>query len=142
MIICRIYCNGIWGNMKKSILVIDNDPSILTIFEYLISDRYVINTALSGSDALSFMEKNPNIDLLFLDIKMPNFSGLDVLQLIQKLDNPPYTIMMTGYSMDDMIKKSFELGASSILYKPFDATEVNSIIAQYEKECSAQKILT
>ena len=73
-------------------------------------------------------ELEEEIDLIFLDLKMPDISGLKTFRSIHKTWPAIPTIMMTGYAIDKLLEEAFELGAYGIIYKPFDVEEVLSIV--------------
>jgi DNA-binding NtrC family response regulator len=113
----------------KNVLVVDDDQSILSIFEFILKETgYNTITASSGQDCLDILKKGPKIDLVFLDVKMPGITGIDVFKQIQKTDPKLLVVMMTGYSEDELIKEVFELGAYGIIYKPFDMEEILSVV--------------
>lgn len=116
------------SDKKKTILVIDDDQSILSIFEYILNEAgYETVTAVDGYNAIEKV-KNTKFDLVFTDVKMPGLSGIDTYKEIRKLDPKLLVVMMTGYSVDELLKEAFELGAYGVIYKPFDMEEVLSII--------------
>ncbi len=115
--------------MAKKILVIDDDQSILSIFEYILQEAgYQTETASDGYEALEKVKQHADIDLVFTDVKMPGLSGIDTFKEIQKIRPRMLVVMMTGYSVDELLKEAFELGAYGVIYKPFDMEEVLSII--------------
>ncbi len=115
--------------MDKTILIVDDDQSINSIFEFILQQAgYKTITANSGEGCLDIIKSEQEIDLIFLDFKMPGLSGLEAFRKIQKIKPQALVIMMTGYSSDTLLKEAFELGAYGIIYKPFDVEEVLSII--------------
>ena len=115
--------------MSKKILVVDDDQSILSIFEYILQEAgYVTETAADGYEAIQKVKTLTDIDLMFMDVKMPGLSGIDAFKEIQKINPRLLVVMMTGYSVDELLKEAFELGAYGVIYKPFDMEEVLSII--------------
>ena len=114
--------------MNKHILVVDDDPSILAIFEYTLQEvGYTSLLAHSGETALEFLVEGHHIDLVFLDVKMSGMSGIETFQEIhKKYPNLPI-IMMTGYSLDEL-KDMFSRHIYGIIYKPFDREEVLAVI--------------
>lgn len=119
---------------KKNILIVDDDPAILSIFEYILKEAgFEIKTAVNGESCLAVVRSGSPMDLVFLDLKMPGMSGLETFKEIQKTAPDLSVIIMTGYSEDDQIREVFELGAYGIIYKPFDVEEVMSLIDQLFK---------
>ncbi|MFT4015450.1 MAG: LytTR family DNA-binding domain-containing protein [Agriterribacter sp.] len=96
-------------------IVIDDEPLACDILEQYISKsgtvklKAVFNSAVP---ALDFLATNA-IDIIFLDIEMPEMSGID---LLKKLDNPPVTVFTTAYR--DYAYEGYELGVIDFLLKP------------------------
>ncbi len=117
--------------MKKTILVVDDDPSITSIFEFILQQAgYNTITASSGDSCLEILRKKKPIDLIFLDVKMDGLSGIETLKEVLKIDATSLVIMMTGYSVDKMLQEALDLGAYGVIYKPFDVEEVLSTLSQ------------
>ncbi|HVI44338.1 MAG TPA: LytTR family DNA-binding domain-containing protein [Chitinophaga sp.] len=102
--------------MKLTAIAIDDEPVALAVIKnhaamvpFLDIKGYFTN----AFEAIDFLSRE-KIDLLFLDIKMPDISGLDFLS---SLPQPPMTIFTTAYS--EHAVKSFELDAVDYLLKPF-----------------------
>ena len=110
--------------MKNSILVIDDDYSILSIFEYALMDYDIhLHTTHSCHHAMEYLQSSGPVDTIFLDVKMPSMSGVDFLKNTT-LPSHTKVIMMTGYSVDSLIKEAFLYGGTGVLYKPFDVSEI------------------
>lgn len=96
-------------------VIIDDEPlavDLLQDFVKKIDTLELINTFNNAIDAVSFINQN-NVDLIFLDIQMPHFSGIDFLNTIEK---KPLVIFTTAYS--DYAVEGFNLGAVDYLVKP------------------------
>ncbi|MFC1753337.1 response regulator [Thermoproteota archaeon] len=120
--------------MTKTILVVDDDPSINSIFEFILQQAgYKTITTTSGDECVKMLKSGVVVDLVFLDLKMPHMSGIETFREIQKLRPMLLVIMMTGYSVDELLKEAFELGAYGVIYKPFDVEEVLSVIEKIFK---------
>src|ERR1700745_906871 len=100
-------------------IAIDDEPIALEVIKNLSSKiPFIALDAVftNAFEALEFLHKE-KIDLIFLDIKMPDISGIDFLQSIP---NPPMVIFTTAYS--EHAVQSFELDAIDYLLKPFSLT--------------------
>ncbi|MBO9586886.1 MAG: response regulator transcription factor [Flavobacterium sp.] len=96
-------------------VIIDDEPlavELLQDFVKKVDALELINTFNNAIDAVSFINQN-NVDLIFLDIQMPHFSGIDFLNTIEK---KPLVIFTTAYS--DYAVEGFNLGAVDYLVKP------------------------
>ncbi|WP_375448371.1 LytR/AlgR family response regulator transcription factor [uncultured Fibrella sp.] len=102
--------------MSYRCLLIDDEPLALDILERYVAQLPSLRMVKRCSDAfeaLRVLHAEP-VDLLFLDIKMPGYSGV---QLIRSLPNPPPIILTTAYS--EFAVESYELGVADYLLKPF-----------------------
>ena len=115
------------------ILVIDDDPSILTVFKrYLVGHGYDVITASNGGAGLSQIE-NELPDLVVTDVMMPEKDGLEVVLELRKLHPGLPVIAISGgmrmAPMDflPMIKK---FGARYVFYKPVELEELLGAIRE------------
>ena len=123
--------------MSKTILVVDDDPSILSIFEFILKQAgHKTHVALSGDEAIKLVKSDIPFDLAFLDVKMPGMSGIETYRNFQQICPMLLVVMMTGYSVDELLKEAFELGAYGVIYKPFDIEEVLSVVDKIFKVSS------
>jgi two-component system sensor histidine kinase ChiS len=116
--------------MKKKILFIDDDPTILLISEIMLEALgYDVITADGGVSGIELLKTN-SIDLVLLDLMIPDIYGLDVLKYIKEKEefkNIP-VIIQTGIKDSDEINKAYKLGASYILLKPYNQKDLKDII--------------
>lgn len=103
--------------MKLNCVVIDDEPLAIDLIIQYISKFEILNIDKSFLNALAgkeYLEKTKT-DLLFLDIQMPDISGI---QLLQELSNPPIVILTTAYSQYAI--DGFELDVIDYLLKPIE----------------------
>ena len=116
--------------MKKKILFIDDDPTILLISKIMLEDLgYDVITADGGISGIELLKTNV-IDLVLLDLMMADVYGLDVLKYIKEKEefkNIP-VIMQTGIKDSDEINKAYKLGAAYVLLKPYNQKDLKDII--------------
>ena len=106
------------------ILIVDDEPSIREQLGALLSgQRYLVNTAADGEEALNLVFNQP-FDLIVLDIMLPKKDGLDVLREIRQADIQTPILMLTARGeINDKIK-GLDQGADDYLAKPFSAAEL------------------
>ena len=105
---------------QKSVLVIDDTPMQLKVLSKILSPNYNAITAQSGEDGLKLANEN-NIDLILLDLNMPDLSGFEVLSKMkesEKTKNIP-VIFITGSESSDDELEALSLGAVDFIRKPF-----------------------
>ncbi len=104
------------------ILCIDDDISMLnTIEDILINAGYAVTLAKSGNQAVEFIRKGIEFQLILLDVDMPDMDGYETFKAIREIDLSKETpiIFLTGMDTPDFEIKGWEYGASDYITKPF-----------------------
>jgi len=112
--------------MSARILVVDDERQLAYYLRQtlLLEVRGVaVDTAHSGEEALSRMAKS-GYDLIIADLRMPGFSGLELIKGVRYLDDDVPIILMTGYGSSRLREEAARLGATSYIDKPFDVGEM------------------
>ena len=125
---------------KKKVLAVDDNAVQLDIFKKILSEKYQLNTVNSASGALSFMNSN-HVDIILLDIEMPNISGFDFLYDIRKI--PSYMnvpiIIVSGNSGAEFYKQAKQSSAFDVLGKPVksdllkERMDISEIIGKFKQ---------
>jgi response regulator RpfG family c-di-GMP phosphodiesterase len=113
-------------NAKPIILCVDDEPVNLALLQaVLVPQGYDVVTANNGAEALWIIE-DQRVDLILLDIMMPDVDGYTICQKIRDKDKFRYIpiIMITGLSSKESRIKGIEAGADDFITKPFDQGEV------------------
>ncbi|GEM_PF-3482734 len=106
-------------NSMIKLLVVDDDKNLCRpIKKFFQRKKYSVETVHSGKKALECIEKT-RPHLVFLDIGLPDISGLKVLEKIKEIDKTIKVIMITAYDSMDKIKQARKLGISEYINKPF-----------------------
>lgn len=102
------------------ILVVDDEQDIcdvLTIF--LKKEGHDTDIAKLGRDVITKLkEKKPS--LVFLDIKLPDIDGIEILRKIKEIDREMPVIIITAFRDAERVSSAFRLGAFDCIFKPFD----------------------
>ena len=110
--------------MTQTILIVDDEEAIRSsLAEYLAGDGFTTVTAATGEEALARLQKEP-CDLVVTDLKMPNVSGLELLQALRRQHRDTPVIMMTAYGDVDAAVEAMRLGAYDFVQKPFKLSEM------------------
>jgi len=114
-------------NMEK-ILIVDDEVFLRENLDRILQEeRYSTTTARNGKEALAFLQEGP-FDLVLLDLKLPDFSGLEVLKTIKKSDPDLLVIIMTGYASVESAVEALKMGAYDYIKKPFKADVIKLIV--------------
>jgi DNA-binding NtrC family response regulator len=113
-----------------NILVVDDIRSMRVTLGGILEDKgHNVVMVENGYQAIEAVKKT-FFDVIFIDIKMPGINGVQTFREIKKIDRKAVVIMMTAYSVEDLLKEALEEGAYATVYKPFD---VDKIIAAIEE---------
>ena len=107
---------------KPHILITDDSEMNRAILAEMLGDKYHIIEAEDGRAAIDIIEKNKDIDLLLLDINMPEVDGFTVLQTMNEkhwIDKIP-VVMISSESSVSIVEKAYNLGATDYISRPFD----------------------
>ena len=106
---------------KKRILAIDDNAVQLNVFKNILSEKYELSTENSATNGLKFLNSQ-EVDLILLDIAMPNITGFDFLYDIRKI--PSYMvvpiIIVSGKTGQDFFNEAKKSSAFDVLGKPVD----------------------
>ena len=111
----------------NKILVVDDDSAVSTVVKFTLEDRYEVATAPSASDAYNYLA-NHKVDLVLMDIRMPEINGLEALKEIRKRHPETSVVMLTAYPTEETMQKAWDLGAKGFLSKPFELEELRSFV--------------
>ncbi|WP_353683306.1 LytTR family DNA-binding domain-containing protein [Thermodesulfovibrio sp. 3907-1M] len=124
--------------MLFSAIVVDDEPYAREELIYILSQFdscRIIGQAGNAKDCISLYSKfRP--DVVFLDIEMPDMSGIEVATQLAKFSNPPLIVFATAY--DDYAVEAFELGAVDYILKPFEEKRIAKTIMRIENLKSNQ----
>ncbi len=106
-----------------SILVVDDDPDILTIIrDNLELDGYTVHTAEGGKEAIATFKANA-IDMIVLDLMLPDMDGIQVCRTIRTSSHVPIIMLTAKDTVSDKVL-GLESGADDYLVKPFEYLEL------------------
>ena len=116
--------------MISRILVVDDEESVRYSFKRFLKDpHYKVDTAKNGSEALAKITKD-RYDLVILDIRLPDQSGLDVLREIKAIDPKAIVLIITAFGTTEVAIEATKLGAYDYILKPFDIPTIKNLIEE------------
>jgi len=111
---------------KQRILVVDDDPSILELIKIdLDSEGYQIDTAKTAKDALSKLEEGVPYELVMLDVRLPDATGVTVLEKVKSKNVEVPVIMISAYATVELAVEAVKKGAYDFISKPFELEELH-----------------
>jgi len=114
--------------MANKILVIDDEEIVGESLRKIFSgEDYEIETAYNGQEGIR-KARSESFDLMIVDLKMPDISGLDVISAIKEEQPDAMIIMITGYSAVDSAVRALKTGAFDYIPKPFTPDEISAVV--------------
>lgn len=114
----------------KKILIIDDDVTFCLMLKKLLErHKYLVSTTFSPEEAKK-MVRRQFYEIVLTDLRMPNFSGMDLIKLIKAESPETQVIMMTGYADISTAIQSIKHGAFNYIPKPFQPEEVLNVIRE------------
>lgn len=119
----------------KHVLIIDDEALVLrTIRRILEKFGYATTIAQGGAAGIDEYEKAETpIDLVILDLSMPDINGAECFRRIRALDPEAAVLLCTGYGSESHTAEMLAAGAGGILRKPFEATELLDAVSSFGK---------
>src|SRR5574342_353628 len=122
---------------KPHILVVDDEMGPRESLKMILNPYYTVHVAERGGQAIEMLEQHP-VDLVTLDLKMPGFSGIRVLEKLKQHDPDIEAIIITGYGSLDTAIEGLRLGAFDYISKPFDVNHILSLVKRGLERRSAK----
>ena len=113
----------------KTILVAEDEPANFIYIEEVLKTTHAnILKAVNGLEAVNIIKENKNVDVVIMDIKMPEMDGYEATKLIKKINRNIPIISQSAYAMPSDIDKGIEAGVDDYLIKPVKPKSLLSII--------------
>jgi response regulator RpfG family c-di-GMP phosphodiesterase len=115
---------GARPDLHNRILVVDDEPGLREICEEaLVENGYRVASVGSGQEALDYLATS-DVDMLLSDFRMPNMSGLELLEKVKTLGLDPDFLIMTGFGTIETAVECIKMGAADYLPKPFNISHL------------------
>ncbi len=121
---------------KLKILLVDDDPDTRTLVSMMFADSgHKLLTAPSGKAALTLLE-HEKVDLILLDIMMPELDGLMMLESLRRHSSAP-VLMLTALSDPRIMEQSYLLGADDYIVKPFTKSKLLERVGRMARQLTS-----
>ncbi len=122
-----------------SILIVDDEPNIIEMLEIALRDEGMeVLKSNSGREALDILREN-DVDVVISDIKMPDFSGVELLREAKELASQTVFIMITAFASTETAIEALQHGAYDYITKPFRMEDLRAVIGRALEKRRSQK---
>ena len=113
------------------ILAVDNEPAVTTSLRFVFdTPQYNITCVSSGADALAHLDCSKHFDVIIVDQKMPNLTGLELVREIRKRGIDGKIIVVSANLSAEVCEGYKRMDVSVIFSKPFDIRQLRSAVDQ------------
>ncbi|URA09520.1 response regulator [Thermospira aquatica] len=124
------------GGGHYRVLIVDDSQFVIKHLSQIFMSRdfEIAGTATNGREGVElYKQLYPNVDLVTLDITMPEMDGIEALKEIKAIDPNATVVMVTAIGTAEAVKEAIKLGAKGYLVKPIDREKVIERLAQILK---------
>jgi DNA-binding NtrC family response regulator len=106
--------------MAEQLLVVDDEPNMLRLLKTILMDKtgYEVTTTNNPLEVSKLLQERP-YDLVVTDLKMPLVDGMDLIEIIKKIDPQLPVIIITAYGTLETAEEAVQKGAYDFITKPF-----------------------
>ena len=123
-------------SVKLHILVVDDDADLAdTISDILTGMGHSVTLAHDGETAVELF-RHQLFDLCLMDVALPGSNGVECFLQIRQLRPHARVVMMTGYSVEDLLARAVDAGALAVLHKPLDVRKIVAMLEDAAGQCS------
>src|SRR5437764_6106045 len=126
---------------RPVILVVDDDPGVRESFRLILEDHYDVLDVPDGPQALDAVRAS-QVDLVLLDIRLPEMDGIEVLERIKAIDEGVEVVLVTAVRTVRTAVAAMKLGAFDYLTKPFEEDELLAVIARALEKRALEREVT
>src|SRR5216117_1574068 len=123
---------------RPVILVVDDDPGVRESFRLILEDHYDVLDVPDGPQALETVRAS-QVDLVLLDIRLPEMDGIEVLERIKTIDDGVEVILVTAVKTVRTAVAAMKLGAFDYLTKPFEEDELLQLVLRALEKRSLER---
>lgn len=130
---------------RPNVLLIEDSPSNAMVYQSYLQSDYQVKVAYTGAEAMEYLARH-EFDVLVTDVRLPDMSGLSILDSVKKHSPSLPVIVITAHGSVDMVVDAMQRGASDFISKPFDKArlavtltnllkkhQLEEVVQQYEK---------
>jgi DNA-binding NtrC family response regulator len=128
-------------NAHATVLVVDDEPLIRWAVTEMLSDLgYQVVEACDARSAISAVAESAPFEVVLLDVRLPDSDDLVLLARLRSLIPSARIILMTAHGTGELSERALDLGAFTVVSKPFELTELAALIGQAHEARSPSRI--
>ncbi len=116
------------SGQRPVVLIVDDSSIVRNYLTKQLEDTYEILVAENGEEAIAKLDNQEKMDVMLLDLMMPNIDGFGVLDHMASQNIQLPVIVISGDSTKETINKAFEYHVEDVIVKPFDSESIKSKI--------------
>lgn len=124
--------------MKGRVLVVDDNPDLVGTLRDVLAPHYEVKTASRGSEAIAIAQRE-ELDVAVVDVKLPDTSGVDLIEPLRKGSPYAEVVLVTGYASVDAAIAALRSGAFAFVLKSFRPEELISTVDQANTKVSLKR---
>jgi len=118
-------------NRAARVLIIDDDRDVAESLADVVESRgHAVGIAFSGEEGLAKFREQP-FDVVFVDVKMPGMNGVETYLKVRKLSPGTSVVMMTGFSIEQILRDANQRGVLRVVDKSVAAAEIAPIVCGF-----------
>lgn len=132
---------------RNTVLIVDDTAMIRMMLRNLLSKSYRLLEAENGARALEVVHQHPEIDIILMDIMMPQVDGFQVMAQLKRenlLQSIPI-VLITSENSEKYIRLGYDLGASDVIHKPFNPLvierRVDNLVSLYQHKNHLERMV-
>ena len=118
-------------DLGMTILVVEDEEINWLYLNEILKNRVRVLRAVSGKEAIELVKQNPGIDIILMDIKLPDINGLELTRIIKSMNSRIKVIAQTAYALSGDRESVIAAGCSGYISKPVNRDELLNLILAY-----------
>jgi len=115
-------------SVAATILIVDDDRDLAeSLADVLEARGHAVELASSGEEGVERFRRR-NFDVVFTDVKLPGMNGVESLFAFRQIKPDAKVVMMTGFSVEQLLTRAVENGALAVLHKPFAIPDILAVL--------------
>jgi PAS domain S-box-containing protein len=118
-------------DLGMTILIVEDEEVNFMYLNEILKNRVSVLRAINGREAIEIIRNNTGIDIILMDIKLPDINGLELTKIIKSLNSRIKVIAQTGYALSGDRESAIAAGCSGYISKPVNRDELLNLILAY-----------